>query len=188
MANNVQPAPAFSQLITAVTTELKADLAPTFEKMEWAEDEIKKARQRHPAHADRIWHSFSLLTPTHALMNTEFVYRSHCAELLSRVADGGDTRLGTAAEVCCAMHDTTLATPVRSSVVGMYMRMWKAAGFPGIPEFDEALGHHEALEQTTIDDHEHFVRRTLNVTGRHLGGVTCDGLHHGVRVSCTFTG
>lgn len=161
-------------------------LAGIFERMEWAEDEIDKARTRHPRHADRIWHSFLLLAPTHARMATEFVYRSHCRELLDRVAAGEDTRPGTAAEICCAMSQVSLATPLRSAAAGLYMRMWQTAGFPGFPEFADASGHHEALQRSVIDDHEQFVRRKLTVATRRLGDIDCAGRHHGEQVSCVY--
>lgn len=140
---------------------LGGGLSGLFGCMEWAEEEIAKARARHPRHADRIYHSFLLLTPTHQLMRAEFVYRAHCRELLDRVAAGEDTRPGTAAEVCCAISAVSLASPLRSAAAGLYMRMWQAAGFPDFPEFAEAGYHHEALEQSVIDDHEQVTRRRL---------------------------
>jgi hypothetical protein len=62
-------------------------MASEFERMVSAEEEIEAARARHPQHADRLYHSFSLLQPITGLdrMRTEFVYRSHCRELLDRV-------------------------------------------------------------------------------------------------------
>src|SRR5215470_1857302 len=61
-------------------------------QMEWAEDEIGQAMQRHPSECDVLYHSFSLLRPTHKLMATEFVYRSHCQEILERLITDADTR------------------------------------------------------------------------------------------------
>ncbi len=75
----------------AIYNELQCQLGPIFEAMEWAEDEITQAQQRHPAKADLQWTTFKLLVPTHDLMRTEFVYRSHVRELLERVACGEDT-------------------------------------------------------------------------------------------------
>jgi hypothetical protein len=89
------PAIATPDLRATIPTELRAvvddllggSLAGIFERMEWAEEEIEQARARHPQHADRIYHAFLLLRPNEALhrMQTEFVYRSHCRELLDRV-------------------------------------------------------------------------------------------------------
>jgi hypothetical protein len=72
------------------------------EQVEWAEDEIAKAQARHPAAMDDLFHSFNLLSPTHERMKYERVHRSHCRELLDRVALGADTRACTAAEICCS--------------------------------------------------------------------------------------
>lgn len=173
-------------LATIVDDLLGGGLSGIFERMEWAEDEIEKARARHPRHADRIFHSFLLLTPTHERMETEFVYRSHARELLDRVAAGADTRPATAAEICCAMLEVSLRTPLKSAAMGLYLRMWQAAGFPEISEFTEFSRHHEALEQTTIDDHEQFARRKLAVADRRLGPIDCAGRHHGEDVDCVY--
>lgn len=168
---------------------LGGGLAGIFEHMEWAEEEIEKARARHPQHADRIYHSFLLLRPNVALkrMETEFVYRSHCRELLDRVAAGEDTRPGTAAEICCTLLETSLVAPLTSAAVGLYMRMWQAARFPEFREFAEAGRHHEALEKTVIDDHEQIARRKLAIPDRRLGDIDCRGLHHGEQVDCVYT-
>jgi hypothetical protein len=90
---------------------LVGEMQSVFSLIEHAEDEISQAMQRHPGHADRIWHSFSLLTPTLDRLATEVVYRAHCRELLDRVARGEDTRPATAAECCVALMETSLAAP-----------------------------------------------------------------------------
>ena len=119
-------------------------------------------------------------------MSTDFVYRSHCRELLDRVANDEDTRPATAAEACCAMLETSQLAPLRSSAVGFYLRMWTAAGFPEIEGHAVDSEHHEALEKTVIDEHEQFVRRKLAVADRRLGEVTCEGRHHGEDVACVY--
>jgi hypothetical protein len=161
-------------------------LAGIFERMDIAEEEIATARQRHPAASDQLYHSFRLLTPTHDRMEYEPVYRAHCRELLDRVAAGADTRPGTAAEVCCALHDVSLATPLRSSATGLYFRMWLAAGFPTFPELVTSSNHHEGLEGSRIDDHEQETRRRLADPTRTLDPIECCGMHHGERVMCIF--
>jgi hypothetical protein len=174
----------FTVLVGSVFGEA---LTSVFASMEWAEEEIGKARVRHPKHADRIFHSFTLLCPPDdRRMATELVYRSHCRELLDRVAAGDDTRPGTVAEVCCAMAEASLATPLTSSATGLYMRMWRIAGFPEFAEFTEALIHHEALEHAVIDNHEQFTRRELAVADRAVDDIDCAGFHHGAEVSCVF--
>ena len=158
-------------------------LAGLFEQMEWAEDEITKAQRRHPARADLIYHSFSLLTPKHELMGTEFVYRSHCAELLNRVAAGTDTRPGTAAEVACACCDASQVAPLTSTAAGLYARMWQQA-FPGHgDQWTDSGEHYEALHGSQIDDLERWSRRKLAHDDRTLD-FDCGGMHHGETVNC----
>ncbi|MEV6276691.1 hypothetical protein [Nocardia sp. NPDC051832] len=162
-------------------------LGMSFETMAWAEEEIDKTRARHPEHSDRLFHSFSLLASTHQRMETEFVYRSHCRELLDRVAAGEDTRPGTAAEICCALLQVSQLSPLRSSAVGLYLRMWRVAGFPGWPELAQASANHEALEKSRIDDNERFARNQLKVAERRLSEIICAGLHHSEAVDCLYS-
>jgi hypothetical protein len=134
--------------------------------MAWAEEEIDAATRRHPA-ADRIQRSFPLLRPTTAQMRTEVVYRSHCRELLDRVAVSEDTRPGTAAECCLALSETSLHVPLRTSAVGLYARMWRLAGLPPAPLTD-ASEHYEALDGALIDDNEAWLRHKLRQDWRVL--------------------
>ena len=159
-------------------------LAGIFERMEWAEDEITRHQRRYPKHSDKLYHSFKLLTPTHDLMSTEFVYRSHCRELLARVMAGEDTRPGTAAEVCCACCDSSQVGPLTDTGAGLYGRMWQAAGFPG-QQFEAAQVHHEALSSSLIDDAEREMRRKLRNDER-VRDTECGGMHHGEEVACEF--
>jgi hypothetical protein len=139
-----------------------------FKQMEWAEDEIETAVREHPDHADRVWHSFALLTPTHALMSTEMVYRAHCREILARVVAGEDTRPGTAAECCCACCETSQVAPLSPAGFGLYLRMWKAAGFP---EIDTRGENYVAITGDAIDAHEQSIRKKLAVDSRQLPDV-----------------
>jgi hypothetical protein len=176
-------AAALGQLLGA---GLAGGLSGILSQIDWAEDEGEKARQRHLAHADRIYHAFVLLTPSHDLMRTEFVYRSHCAELLDRVAAGTDTRPGTAAEVCAACHDASQVAPLTTSAFGLYARMWELA-FPAYPVFSSQREHYEALRGPQISDLESEARRKLAQPGRCLGMITRPGMHHGQLVTCTAT-
>ena len=142
-------------------------LDPLFDAMEWAEDEIDAAKRRHPAAADRIWRSFLLLRPSSPQMHTEVVYRSHCRELLDRVAAGEDTRPGTAAECCLALSETSLKVPLRTSAVGLYARMWRLAGLPPAPITD-LTEHYEAIDGELIDDNEAWLRTKLRQDWRVL--------------------
>jgi hypothetical protein len=159
-------------------------LSGIFGQMDWAEDEIEKARKRYPLRADLIHHSFALLTPSHDLMSTEMVYRSHCTELLDRVAAGTDARPGTAAEVCAACCDASQLAPLTTSATGLYVRMWELA-FPGHPVFRGQREHYEALRGSQISDLESEARRKLARPDRRLGVISCQGTHHGQPVTCT---
>ena len=136
-----------------------------FTRMEWAEEEIDTAGREHPDAADLIWHSFHMLVPTHDLMSTEMVYRAHCREILARVVAAEDTRPGTAAECCCVCCETSQVGPLHNAGVGLYLRMWCAAGFP---EIDERSIHYEALSGGAIDEYERTLRDRLRREDRHL--------------------
>ena len=159
--------------------DLAGLLNQTFTQMEWAEDEIEKARKRHRAHSDRIYHSFKLLAPTNERMGTEFVYRAHCAELLNRVAAGQDTRPGTDAEVCIACAAASLVAPLTETAAGLYARMWLRAFPQHTQVWGEQAPHYEALRGTLIDDAERDARRTLAVADRKLGETDAAECHDG---------
>jgi hypothetical protein len=160
-------------------------LAGLFEQMDWGEDEIKRARKRHPAQADLLWHAFKLLTPTHELMGTEFVYRSHCRQILERLAAGQDTRPGTDAEICCACADASQLAPLTESAAGLYGRAF-ARAFPGQSSpWEGAQEHYEALRAGLINDLERESRRKLTQADRRVTEIDCGGMHHGEQVTCT---
>lgn len=171
--------------VARLYAQVKAEVQEALKEVFWAEDEINAAMCRHPAEGDVLFHSSGVLVPTHRLMATEFVYRSHCRELLERVAHGEDTRPGTAAEVCCLMGEISLHHPLKTPAVGLYVRMWSAAGFPDNP-FGDSSRHYEALARDEIDELEAFARRKLTVKGRKLGTITCAGTHHGEIVQCKY--
>jgi hypothetical protein len=148
-----------------ILNDIRRVLEPLFLNMEWAEEEITTAQERHPAAAERLDRSFRLLTPTHSLMSTEAVYRAHCRELLDRVARGEDTRPGTAAECCLALHDTSLKVPLKTSAVGLYARLLPLAQIR-LPEVGDALVHYEALTGSRMDDLEAWLRAKLRQSWR----------------------
>lgn len=164
-------------------------LGSVFERMGWAEDEIERAQRRHPGEAARLWHSFRLLSPengTFDRMGTEFVYRSHCAELLERVAAGKDTRPGTAAEIILAVSKASELAPLTETASALAARMWRVA-FPGQSDpWAEAREHYEALRGAQADDLEREARHKTRADGRRLGDIECGGLHHGKSVACPF--
>jgi hypothetical protein len=161
-------------------------LDTVMDQLGWAEDEITRAHHRHPERADLIHHAFPLLAPAHELMRTEFVYRSHCAEILERVAAGTDTRPGTAAEICAACHDASQIAPLNDTAFGLYARMWQRA-FPHKPVFTSQAEPYEALYGQQITDLETLTRAKLAQPGRRLTAIDCTGTHHGQPVTCTAT-
>ncbi|MCK9877856.1 hypothetical protein MXD59_19090 [Frankia sp. Ag45/Mut15] len=172
--------PELAQLIP------RGGVADALVQAQWAEEEIEAAGKRHPGQQDLLFHSFTLLVPTLTRMATEFVYRSHCREILERVVRGEDTGRGTAAEVCCLCADISRTVPLTSPAAGLYFRMW-AIAFPGRPIAEDRRMHHEALDGSRIDDFENLARARLSVAGRRIGSFECTGKHHGQRVSCRFT-
>lgn len=148
--------------------QLHAALKPTSQAMEWAEEEIEAAYGRHPeSAANRLHRSFLLLRPVFELMSTEFVYRSHCREILDRVAVGKDTRPGTAAECCIALSAVSMVVPLNTSAAGLYARMWKLADLPAA-DLTDLADHYEALEGAQIDDLESMLRNKLRQNWRVL--------------------
>jgi hypothetical protein len=144
-----------------------------------AEDEIGRAQHRTPGKAGQLYHSFRLLRPEHTLMSTEFVYRSHCREILARVAAGQDTRAATDAEIVCALHDVSLVVPPGHSTTGLYFRLWERA-FPETPVTPPAgLASYEDICGQEMDGHERYLRTQLTVKDRTLDGTQCTGRHHG---------
>ncbi|MDG4795421.1 hypothetical protein [Micromonospora sp. WMMD1082] len=125
---------AMATLVASVT----AEVAGVFDMMDWAENEIAKATHRHPDQADAICHAFSLIRPGHfgLEMPSEFVYRSHAAELLQRVAAGADTTAATAAELCLVCAETSQLAPMHGTAAGLYFRLWRTA-FPDHPHTAE---------------------------------------------------
>jgi hypothetical protein len=140
--------------------DLRQELDSILRSVVRAEEEIEAAHRRHPTAGDRIGRSLTLLRPTFALMRTEAVYRSHCWELLDRVARGVDTRPGTAAECCIALSETSLRVPLSTSAAGLYVRMWTLAQLPPV-ELADNREHYEALEGARIDELEAWLRTKL---------------------------
>lgn len=154
------------QSLTDMLTEFTEYFGALFDQMKWADEEIVTAQVRHPECADKLDRAFPLLKTVHELMANETVYRSHCREILDRVARGQDTRPGTAAEICVMMAQITQATPVSTAASGLYMRAWKLAGLPG-DQFGE-LPHYEAIKGSEIDEFEAVSRRKLADPDRTL--------------------
>ncbi len=158
--------------MTTDAAELYAECAATFgglfTQMEWAEDEIAKARDRHGETEEHgpLWSAFRLLTPTHDMMATEFVYRAHCHDLLERVAAGLDTRSATDVELACACASASLVAPLTPAGTGLYLRVWHRRFPERSVASPEDLDHYESLYASRIDDLEHQTARGLRVADR----------------------
>ncbi len=179
--------PALDALSGQLLEDTAATLATAFGQMGWAEEQIDAAKDHHPDASDLLFHGFTLLQPTHRLMDTEFVYRGHCRELLDRLVHGEDTRPGTAAEICCLCCESSLHAVLTSSATGLYFRMWSTA-FPDRLVAGDELPHYEALYGDRIEDLETTARHKLTVPDRMLDKVDCPGRHHGEPATCRFTG
>jgi hypothetical protein len=152
------------ELVKGTISDLRGPLG----QLVWAEEEIAAAQERHPECAAQLWRGFRLVIPTHALMDTEFVYRSHARELLERVAAGQDTRPGTWAEIVCICYGVSIKIPLHGALGGLYFRAWERA-FPEQPVHLDR-GHHEGLYSSEIDELESNTRRKLSVSDRRLSG------------------
>ncbi len=176
--------------VAALAVTVMDELADAFSTIDWAEDEITRAIRRHPGHADALYHSFGLIRPRDVGpgMGAEFVYRSHAAELLDRVAVGADTRPATAAELCLVCCEASLRAPMHGAAAGLYFRMWLQA-FPDKPitpdQADEQV-HYEKLYGTQIDDLERTLRNKTADPHRQLRDIDCAGKHHSTRVACRY--
>ncbi|MFG1857468.1 hypothetical protein ACGFJT_36925 [Actinomadura geliboluensis] len=105
-------------------------------------------------------------------MGQEFVYRSHCRELLGRRAEGQDTQPGTAAEAALAMCEVAKAIPLHGAVAGVYFRLFSDA-FPEQAKgmFGDALirvRDFERLFRQEMDDHERLIRHKIRQQWRTL--------------------
>ncbi|NKY86562.1 hypothetical protein [Nocardia veterana] len=165
--------------VASMVSRCLSDLEPVFEQIDWAEDEIARAQRRHPRHRNALYHSFALLMPTHERMRQEFVFRSHCRELLDRVAAGLSPTPGTAAEVALAVMHASQKAPLNTAGFGLYVRMWIQAGFPDLESVTCSHEHYEAIAKSRIDDLEAETRTRLSVADRVLRSVDCPGRHHG---------
>lgn len=180
----------------STTTETAAEILAGFElgfgaifdRLGWAEDEIAQAAQRHPDHADRIYHSFALLSGGEAAarMGVEAVYRAHAREIIERVVRGEDTRPGTAVEVVIGLLAAAERAPLSHEGFGLCARLWAVAGLPEHDGFAGRLEHIEALHSSRLDSEEAEARRACRNDDRKLGRITCEGSHHGERVACTY--
>jgi hypothetical protein len=161
-------------------TRILGEVRLGLRQLDWAEEEVSRAQGLRPEDSDALYHAFELLVPTQNRMATEFVYRSHCRELLDRVGHGEDTRPATWAEIACACSEASLIAPMTDTGFGTYARAWNEARFPvPFPDMNDTLKHVEGLHSSEIDEITSQLRRKLSVKTRTLKGTACRGKHFG---------
>jgi hypothetical protein len=186
MENNMTSALSAVDKLPPELEETMGWLGEVFERIDWAEEEIQAAQKRHPEQAARVWHGFSLLQPTHQRAEYELLFRAHGREILDRLATGKPTQPGTAAEVLAALSEASTRAPLNTESVGLYFRMWRAAGLPPLEDNAGQLEHYEAIAGSRIDDLKAESRPRLTTPDRRLGAITCEGRHHGEPTVCEF--
>lgn len=72
-----------------ISDQLTNHLSALFDLMGIAEDEISAAMVRHHAHARLLWNCFQFMQPGFLDQYDSRLYRSHCREILERVASAG---------------------------------------------------------------------------------------------------
>jgi hypothetical protein len=156
-------------MLEALPHDLRYVVRNTFDLMEIAEDEIAVAKKAQPR-ATVLDRSFALLLPTQDIMNTDWLYRAHCRELLTRLVKGEDTRPGTDVEVIAAVASVTLKTPVVSAVAGLYERTFQRISperYAQLFEEDWAAKY-QHLYGPQIDEWEADTRRLTRQHWRQL--------------------
>lgn len=100
----------------------------TFDCMEMAEREIKRAFRSKGSKAERA--AFRLLMPTEPLIGkTIDLYTCHARELIQRLKRGEDTRPATDAELLALFCDTSLKAPLHRNAQAATEILW-ARCFP----------------------------------------------------------
>ena len=110
----------------------------SFDLMEIAEDEITKAQRQYPEAKDAIWRSFRLLVPGYLSDYPEALYRTHCQEILKRVAHGVDTRPGTKAEILVGLSQWSLEHKPDTVTAALMGKLF-AEIFPERADYSEGL-------------------------------------------------
>jgi len=107
-------------------------VAGAFARMEIAEKEIDKAKDRHPWKADLVDGAFRKLQPTNLLREaSDEVYGLHCAELLDRAAEGVSLVAPTRAEKMMMLRHLALKSPLTEATAALYWRIFREV-FPAV--------------------------------------------------------
>lgn len=152
--------------------EMGARLGNLFDDMGIAEDEFKKALERHPdskAVLDEAWPL--LLRPPYLKEHPDELYRHHIAELLERAATQGITKtsmnLATTAEVLLAASATSLQAPMSREGAALYFHCFKKVFSDSdnekvtamIEEFDKSRAYLPQYDSQIEDDFADAQRR-----------------------------
>lgn len=143
-----------------------------FSDIEVAEEEIRRGQDMYPSEAKLIDSCFKLLLRPQAITNDD-LYRAHVRELVERVANGGDTRKATRAEILAELAD--FASQVKPTKLGclvmahlMDLTLYSVEATHDIVQgLRESAGKPEYPEQ--IGDTVEELRDKLAVAERVLG-------------------
>lgn len=141
-----------------------------FNCMAIAEKEIEAAIERWPIKATALDAAFGLACPSEALARCPArVYRAHMRSLLEAVAEGGDTRAPTAAEMLMVVMRTTLKTPVSPEFQALYARLFLETFGEEHAEIVGDLAEPSThVHEQGVDDLRVGLERQLRVADRRL--------------------
>ncbi|MCP3961097.1 MAG: hypothetical protein GY719_24900 [bacterium] len=115
-----------------------------FERMEWAEDEIAKAKRARPILADKIDKVFGLACPEgFFLSTTEGLFRRHVRELCDRAGTSAKMNEPTAAEGCWLLSQQSLKAPMAAH--HHYAYVWLFGELYGRGRVAHITGEHQPL-------------------------------------------
>lgn len=149
-----------------------------FRMMGWAEDENRKACERHgenPEDKGPIFTAFPLCSCVEQpYMELEPIFRAHCREIYDRVAKGHDVKPGTDAEILGILVEASLIQPFCGGLTCLYFRLVSRI----LPELFEQfkadkdpaaldLEAYEKVNGQDADQHEGELRRMLTRERAH---------------------
>jgi hypothetical protein len=123
MITTMQQAPKLHPMLEAAMGDARSNvIRQAFDSMEIAEQEIARAMAECSSAEGkrRINGTFLALKPPMQFVHrAEQVYRAHCRELIARAERGEDLDVGTKAEALCAVLDTALKAPLRTTAAAV---------------------------------------------------------------------
>ena len=145
---------------------LASTAARVFELVKVAEEELEAAKKRHPGKAPEVHRAFRLIEPGGLLWLDDEVFRAHARELIQRVVDGKDTRLGTRAEVIAALSEASLRAPLPRDETELMAKIATRI----FPEKKKEFGYrknHESYKGSTDELLRKFRKQLLKPDRRH---------------------